>query len=195
MDGEDTNNEPTPTSEKKSSNVPMLLAGAAVCAVVAILFLWPGGGGGDPDEATRRGGEGGERGGQASERKRGGVQARGYDEADGAPKGRLNPAIQLPNAGMAPGPAPKPEEPPDFQSAEEEIAWYEKRLAAANSNLDIRKKAVERLPKARERAEQAPNPDEALAKFEQTEKRVQENLEHAEKQVAEIEKKLEALRK
>lgn len=194
MDGDDTTKEPTPTTEEKKSSVPAILAIAAVCAVVALLFLWPGGGGGGPEEATRGDGGADARGDRPSGRtKRDGVQARGYDEAKGRPETRRNPAVKLPSVGMAPGPAPQPEEPPDFKSVEEEIAWYEKKLEAAENNLAMRKTAIERLPRAKERAEQA-GPEQAEA-FEQREKRVKENLEHAEKRVAELEAKLEELRK
>jgi len=195
MDGEDTTKEPTPSPEEKSSPIPTILVIAAVCAVVALLFLWPGGAGKSPEEASRRGGEAGAGGERSPDKgERAGVQARGYDEAQGRGEPRVNPAIKLPAVGMAPGPAPQPEEPPEFQSVEEENAWYEKKLEAAEASLAMRKKAVERLPKARERAEQAANPEEAIAVFEKRKQRVEENHHHAEKRVAELEKKLEQLR-
>jgi len=195
MDGEDTTTEPTPTPEEKRSSMPTFLAIAAVCAVVALLFLWPGGGGGGPEEASRRGGEAGAGGERSSEKgKRAGVQARGYDEAKGRPEPRVNPAIKLPTVGMAPGAPPKPEEPPDFKSVEEEIAWYEKKLEAAQKDLAMRKTAMERLARAKERAEQSDNPEEALAVFEKRKQRVEDNHRQAEKRVEELEKKLEELR-
>jgi hypothetical protein len=196
MADEDTTKEPTPPPEEKRSLVPTILAIAAVCAVVALLFLWPGGGGSGPEGATDRDGAGGPRGGQASERtKRAGVQARGYDEAKGSPGGRVNPAVKLPNVGMAPGPAPGPEEPPEFKSAEEEIAWYEKKLEQAKANLEMRTLAMQRLDGARERAEQSADPQEALRVFEGRKERVEDNHRRAEEKVKELEQKLAELRR
>jgi hypothetical protein len=126
----------------------------------------------------------------------GGVQPREYDEAEGRAQPRLNPAIQLPSAGgLAPEVPAPPEEPPDFETVEEEIAWYEKRLADARSKLEMRTRAVEHLAKSRERAEQSANPNEALAVFEKRKARVEDNHRIAEDRVRELEIKLDELRK
>lgn len=147
---------------------------------------------GDKSANAARAGEA-EGGGGGAGANKGGVQSRPYDPAEG-PKSRLNPAIKLPNVGMAPAPPPTPEEPPEFSNTAEEIAWYEKKLAGAIKIRDARKKFVERLPKVKERIEAGPNPEEGLASFEGRKKIVEDNYASAQKDVEEIEAKLAELR-
>jgi hypothetical protein len=132
----------------------------------------------------------------------GGVQARNVDEAsrndpssDAETEFKLNPAVRLPRGiGMAPG-VPPEEPPPKFDTKEEEIAWWEAKLGRANTQLEMRKKATERLAKWKERAEQSDNPDQELARYDQRAEVVNENYKKAQAKVAELEKKVEELRR
>lgn len=171
--------------------------------MVGLLVFWPSG---DDDaksakqedgksasaKANRRGrgkgGEGAARGG-------GGVAARAVDDATpGASiKGKVNPALLPKKVGMAPG-IPEEEPPPKFDNVEDEIAWYEKKLEKANTQLQARERNVERLLKVKQKAEDSPDPTAALARYEKSKRVVEQNLEKAKAKVADIETKLAELR-
>ena len=185
-------------AENRKSMLPVVIGGAAILAVFALIAFWPG-------EPTPPGTEGGRKtaaAGAEGERDgrgaagRGGVQARDYDEPSAPERpGRRNPAVRLPNVGMSPeAPAPKDDTPPVFASKAEEIAWYERKLAQAQEVLEARQKFAERLPKVKEKLEQAPNAEQQLEAFEQRKKIVEDNYAKAQSDVAEIEKKLTDLR-
>lgn len=179
--------------------LPVVIGGAVILLVFALIAFWPGkspdreseaakkaaAANAESDRASRSGGGG-----------KGGVQARDYDEPSApARPGKRNPAVRLPNVGMAPeAPAPKDDTPPVFASKSEEIAWYERKLVQAQEVLDARQKFAERLPKVRAKIEQAPNAEQQLQAFEQRKKIVEDNYAKAQADVAEIEKKLAQLR-
>ena len=196
-----TSAEPTRTTaptEARKSMMPVVIGGAAILAVFALIAFWPGksttrG----TDDARKAAGAGvdGDREGRGAGGK-GGVQARDYDEPSAPDRpGKRNPAVRLPNVGMAPeAPAPKDDTPPVFASKAEEIAWYERKLAQAQEVLEARQKFAERLPKVKEKIEQSPNAEQQLQAFEQRKKIVEDNYAKAQADVAELEKKLSGLR-
>jgi hypothetical protein len=195
---EDAN--PTASESREGGLLPAMLAGAGILIVVALLVLWPSGddGGSGPESlAGSAQGAAGAAGGGNGAGGRGGVQARDFDEASRqSPAPRMNPAVRLPpqGAGMAPGMPPKSDDPPEFASRQDEITWYEERLARAIQMRDSRQKFVERLPKIRERIEEGDNPEEGLKAFEGRKKIVEDNFAKAQARVDELEAKLAGLR-
>jgi hypothetical protein len=194
---EDANPNSSGASEEKEGGLfPAILAGAGILAVIGVLFLWPSGdqAKGSASDASRTAANAGPVA-SAAALGRGGVPAREADEANlgRAPEPRVNPAIQLPAVGMAPE-APPPEPPPNFQSRDEEIAWYERKLEQAKQMRDSRKKFADRLPSVRERIEQSDNPEAQLKAFESRKKIVEANFEKAQQRVDELEAKLADLR-
>ena len=177
--------------------LPVVIGGAAILAVFALIAFWPGKSptsGTEGGKKTAAAGVDGELEGRGGGK--GGVQAREYDEPSAPERpGRRNPAVRLPNVGMAPeAPAAKDDTPPVFASKAEEIAWYERKLAQAQDVLEARQKFAERLPKVKEKIEQAPNAEKQLEAFEQRKKIVEDNYAKAQADVAELEKKLTDLR-
>ncbi len=205
------NNETNATGgedEREGGLVPAILAGAGILAVVGLLVFWPSG----DDEAKGKGkngkdkvadgrnaagGAGGKDGGNgASAQGGGGVGARSVDAATpgaSASQGKVNPRVLPKGMGMAPG-VPVEEPPPKFKNVDDEIAWYEARLDKANEMVESRQKNVARLAKAKQNAEDSPEPGPAMAKYESSKRIVEANLAKAEAKVSEIEKKLAELR-
>jgi hypothetical protein len=189
---------PPAQGESGRGVLPVVIGGAVILAVFALIAFWPGdststGSGADKKAASAsERGEGGRAGGGGG----GGVQAREYDEPSAPTRpGKRNPAVRLPNVGMSPeAPAPKDDTPPTFGSKAEEIAWYERKLEQAQEVLEARQKFAERLPKVREKIEQAPNAEQQLQAFEQRKKIVEDNFAKAQADVADLEKKLAELR-
>ncbi len=184
----------TTAASKEGGALPIILVAGAVLLAGAALVFWPGG---DEPGPTRVGGDGDApastlRAGARS----GGVAPRSYDEAqhDNAtrPRSKINPAIKLPNTGMAEGPAAPPD-PPEFQSKDEEIAWTRKRLEAARSMLEFRQKNVEHLDKIRDQIDSAPNPQEARRVYEQRKQIVEDNLDKVKQKVEDLERRLAEL--
>lgn len=183
--------------------MPLVAGVGVLLAVIAAILMWPKGA---PDAGERkrataagasdRAGKGADgvdgRNGQAA-----GVAARTNDEPS-APGGggRMNPAVRLPNVGMAPegGGAPKDDTPPAFANVAEEIAWYEGRLGRAAKTLEARKKFYDRLPDVRARVAAGPDPQRQLEAFEGRKKIVEDNYAKAQADVIEIEGKLKSLR-
>ena len=180
--------------------MPAMLIGGAILAVVAALIFWPSG-----DEAPTSSAE------RAKDRSAaaakpgsapsasvaaGGVQARAVDDPITRPRPpKVNPALPIPEGiGPAPG-VPEPEVIPDFDNVAEEIAYYEKKLDQAIEMRDQRALFVERLDRARERAEQSDNPQRDLEVFEGRKKIVEDNLTSAQKKVEDLETKLAELRR
>ena len=191
---------------------PALLVGLVILAVVGALVFWPSGdapqagkdgaaGGKTASAAQGRGGKADGKGG-AGAKGPGGVARRDADDParagaaeDGAPeaKYKMNPAIKLPQGiGLAPG-VPKEEPPPKFETTEEEIAWYEAKLSRAETHLEMRRKATERLERWRKKAEESD--DQAkLAQYDQRAEVVTENFKRAQKKVKDLEDKIAELR-
>jgi hypothetical protein len=180
--------------------MPAMLIGGAILAVVAALIFWPTG-----DEAPTSGAERAKdrtaaAAGAAPNSKEGGalggIQPRAVDDPIQRPReSKLNPAIAFPEGiGAAPG-MPEPEVVPDFDNVEQEIAYYEKKLEHAIELRDQRAQFVERLGRARERAEQSANPQQELEVFEGRKKIVEDNLTTAQKKVDELEAKLADLKR
>ncbi len=200
----DSNVEPSadaaaPQAQGDSKSImPILLGVGAVAAVVALVLMWPGGEkAGRPDgskasaSADAKGSnQGGGRGAAG-----GGVAARENDDPNAQPAAvRRNPAVRLPNVGLAPE-APTPSnEPPTFANKAEEIAWYEKKLEQAKKSRDARQTFVDRLPRVRERLEQGPDAARQLQAFEGRKKIVEDNYARAVADVNELEHKLAELR-
>ncbi|MEM6292910.1 MAG: hypothetical protein AAGA54_16665 [Myxococcota bacterium] len=193
--------------EREGGLVPAILAGAGILAVVGLLVFWPSG---DDEDKGKKGGKdkvadgrkaaagaAGRNGGKgASAQGGGGVGARAVDAATpgaSATKGKVNPKVLPTGMGMAPG-VPVEEPPPKFKNVEDEIAWYETKLDKANEMVESRQKNVERLAKAKQKAEDSPDPGPAMAKYESSKRIVEANLAKAEAKVSEIEKKLADLR-
>ena len=183
--------------------VPAILAGAGILAVVGLLVFWPSG---DEDaknttqddksaaRANSKSGSAARANGDAA-RGQGGVAARTVDDATpgSSAVGKINPSLLPKNVGMAPG-IPQEEPPPKFNNVEDEIAFYEKRLEKARTELESREKNVERLAKTKQAAEDSPDPAAAMARYEQSKKIVEDNLAKAKKKIADLEEKLTSLR-
>lgn len=183
--------------------MPVVAGIGVLAAIIAAIALWP------KSDAADTGGKGkgkpgasasanaGDADGKGGSGKGGGVAARTYDNPS-APgnSGKINPAVRLPNLGMAPeGAVPaEPEKPPVFANTAEEIKWYEARLERANQTLESRKKFLDRLPATKERVAAGPDPQRQLEVFEGRKKIVEENYAKAQSDVLEIERKLKELR-
>ncbi len=170
-----------------------MLIGGAILVVAALLIFWP-----DGDSASQTSGAGARgnsaqanagSGAPGSGQSKGGVGAREHDPAEGRVTGRINPALQTTSRTMAPARPPTPE-PTSFNSAAEEIAYYEKRLDLARDNLETRTRFLGRMKKIKEEARTHADQDKAEARG----KIVQENYDKAVAAVAELEKKLAELR-
>jgi hypothetical protein len=184
--------------------MPVVAGIGAVLAVILAIALWPKSDDADAkgrkrakaDSAAKAGADGD--GKSALSGQAAGVAARTYDEPSAPGRGgKINPAVRLPQLGMAPegAGAPAPDDtPPAFANVAEEIAWYEARLKRATANLESRKKFYDRLPEVRERIAKGPDPQRQLEVFEGRKKIVEDNYSKAQADVAEIERKLKQLR-
>lgn len=178
--------------EEERSLLPAVVAAAVILLLAAALIFWPSDDdGSDTDARADRSSDHSQA--RAGNEVEGGIRGREIDEATGRPKPRINPALRLPELGTAPAP-PDPG-PPEFETTEDEIAWYEKRLDAARAQVKNRERFVERLPRARERFEER-YPDAATRReaWQQREDTVRDNLEQARARVTELETKLSELR-
>lgn len=173
--------------------LPALLAGAGIL-LVAGLFIF----GGDDEQAAdkTKDQKTATANAQQAGRSGGGVAARPTDAPSrtSQPKPKLNPRIAnaIVTEGMAPSPNKK-EEPTSFDSDEDEIAYWEEELRAAEANLDIRQRAAELAPATADKIREKGNPDE-IAQIERRLEVVNDNLEKAKARVAEVEGKLQELR-
>ncbi len=200
---ENPNDSGPDNAESEGGLVPAILAGAGILAVVGLLVFWPsddGATGADGEDKIANGGRDGGRAGAAgagaSARGGGGVGQRAVDEPTPgalAAQGKVNAKLLPSRVGMAPG-IPVEEPPPKFNNVQDEIAWYEKRLVRAEAEVQAREKNVSRLAAAKRRAEDDPQPDAALAKFEADKKIVEGNLAKAKAKVDQVENKLAELR-
>ncbi|MCY1056857.1 MULTISPECIES: hypothetical protein [Nannocystis] len=175
-----------------------LIVGGAILVVAALLIFWPGG------DATSAAGSGkgskGSAGQQASLAQGGGgpegqalgVSARDYDPNRGNGKVRINPNILPVGPGansLAPPRKVKPE-PTSFPSASAEIAYWEKKLAAARQELTQRTLFLERMQKVKENARTS----EQIELAERRGVVVQKNYDEAKKTVEELEQKVAGLK-
>ncbi|MGH1347155.1 MAG: hypothetical protein ACRBN8_36675 [Nannocystales bacterium] len=205
--GKDNNPNASGPGDESSEGglVPAILAGAGILALVGLLVFWPSGdddaqGSKKKDGAVADGrGKGSRTNGGKNKpdaRGAGGVAARSVDDATpggSAAVGKVNPRMLPKTVGMAPG-LPAEEPPPKFKNVEDEIAWYETKLDAANTQVEARQKNVARLAKVKQNAEDSPDTATALARYEKSKKIVEDNLAKAEAKVTTIEKKLADLR-
>ncbi len=67
--------------------------------------------------------------------------------------------------------------PPSFAGRSDEVEWYRARLATARRELSAQLAARERMPKLREKAEQAVHPEVNLAEWEAAYDRLERNIE------------------
>lgn len=186
--------------EKKGSIWPAAIAGAGLLLAGGLMVFWDGG-----DEGKRKNRDKQAQAGSASARGgaggkpaiSGGVDPRSVDEAKQGP--RRGTAVVNPRVGgtrefggMAP--QKKKKEPPTFDSPEEELEYYEKELESARSVLEMRERAVKRLPKIKEQVMNGSDPDTGLEIYEKRAKRVEENLEESKGKVSDLEKQVEGLR-
>lgn len=185
--------------EKKGSIWPAAIAGAGLLLAGGLMVFWNGGDEGKRKQdkkaqaanASAKGGSGGKAA------KRGGVGERPADDAKAGP--RKGHAVVNPRVGGATefgGMAPqnKKKEPPTFDTPEEELEYYEKELESARSVLEMRERAVKRLPKIKEQVMNGSDPDTGLEIYEKRAKRVEENLEESKDKVDDLEDKVEGLR-
>lgn len=175
--------------------LPALLAGAGILAVAA-LFIFGG------DDEVKDASEAKDAKTQSANTHnsaagpKGGVAARQTDKANESarPRPKLNPRIAdaVVTEGMAPVPNKKPE-PTSWDSADEEIAYWEEELLQANRMLEIRQRAVEHVPVQEQKIREQGTPED-LAEFQQRKQVVNDNLEKAQARVDEVSLKLEKLR-
>jgi hypothetical protein len=180
------------TSGEGGGMLPALLAGAGIL-LVAGLFIF----GGDDEKAADKSKD--QKTATANAQKSGnagGVGARQTDDATqtSRPKPTLNPRIAnaVVTEGMAPSPNKK-EVPSSFASKDDEIAYWEEELRAAETNLEMRERAAEMAPATAEKIREKGNADE-IAQIERRLEVVNDNLEKAKTRVAEVEAKLAELR-
>lgn len=180
--------------------MPVIAGLGALLAVILAIVMWPsdekGSGAGKNAKTGAAAGEAGD-GSVTAAGRAAGVAPRTYDEpSQRSGSGKINPAIRLAEVGLAPaGSVPAEDDtPPVFASTAEEIAWYEVRLERARKKLDARKKFADRLPAARERAANGPEPQRQLEVYEGRKKIVDNNYARAQSEVIEIERKLKELR-
>lgn len=174
-----------------------LIVGGAILVVAALLIFWPGG-----DGSAGGGGAGKNKygaGQQASLAQSGGgpeghalgVGARDHDPSRGG-KARINPLLTpAGSAGtnLAPPRKPKPE-PTSFPSASAEIAYWEKKLAAAQQELAQRTLFLERMKKVKENARTS----EQIETAERRGVIVQKNYDDQKKIVEDLEQKVAGLK-
>ena len=181
-----------PPADRPDSTLPAILVAAGVLAIAAILIFWP-----EDDAVESRSDaaegasvDGGDRAG--SPRGDGRVPARDFDEANAHARRREISGDATPQQ-LAP-PTPAASAPREFASKAEEIAWYEDQLGKARTILDMRRRAVDRLPAARERIERGEDAAAKLADFELRKRVVESNLTEAEARLRDVEQRLLELR-
>jgi hypothetical protein len=200
----ETEKAPETPNDEEQSFLPTVLAGVGILAVAALLIFWPSdddskGGKASKDKAnaTAKAKGAAAKGGAGAGGRAAGV---GKREVDAATKregsGTRNPAIKLPagGRGMAPMPEALPKDPPENATADDKIAFYEKRLDAALRLQESRKKFADRLPQVQARIEASPNPEQGMKTFEQRKTIVEDNYAKAKAEVETIEGKLAELR-
>lgn len=185
--------ETPPVDPVEGSPLPAILAGVAILAVAAFLIFGSG-----SDEQTAQEAPGAKAGQSAMSsdakagaggRVRGGVGARSADRAEQGSSTRRNPKLGAPIEGLKLNPSGPPE-PPSFDTKEEELAFFEKKLERERQLLDQRARFVERVEKAKREASSA----EARGVAEGRHKIVTDNYAHQQKLVKELEAKVAGLK-
>ncbi len=170
--------------------------------MVALLIFWPSKdskhdkdakSGKTASSAQGRAGKG-ESSSPRGARGQGGVAARDADKPLN-PNGqehvvRRNPAIPLPNLDMAPA-VPDVKPVPKFETTEEEIAYWEKKLTQAQSQLAMRERAVQRVEKIKEKVDRGEHDQD---QYLTSKKIVDKNLANAKKKVDSLQTRLAGLR-
>ena len=189
--------ETPPVNPEEGSPLPAILAGVAILGVAAFLIFGTGGGGGETATENGRAGAGSNQSADQGEaavanggRVRGGVQPRSIDDARGRPETRRNPKLGTPIEGMKLDPQPRPSEPPNFTSPEEEIDYFEKKLVREQQILEQRGRFVERVERAKGSAASAQEREIAESRG----KIVVDNFAEQQKVVDELEAKLAKLK-
>jgi len=183
-------------AEEPQGALGAVLIGGAILVIAALLIFWPGGGGSGVGVGV--GGKGGGAGGQQAyngiDDDGGGGRSRGIsprevDPAEARVAPRVREGLLAPTNGMAMVPTREPE-PTSFPSVAAEIAYLEKKLVEARSNLEARGVFLERMKKIQARA--------PISEHERNTRRgkvVQENYDKAQTRVDDLVYKLKLLRK
>lgn len=192
---------PNPTSpapgnspaEEPQGALGAVLVGGAILLIAALLIFWPG------SDASGVDGKGGARGQQAyngvdGDGDGGGARGRGItpreaDPAEARVAPRVREGLLAPTNGMAMVPTREPE-PTSFPSVAAEIAYLEKKLVEARSNLESRAMFLERMKKI-----QAAAPISDQERNARRAKVVQDNYDKAQTRVDDLVYKLKLLRK
>lgn len=117
------------------------------------------------------------------------ARAQAQSDAERTAHARLTPGLLSPGLTMAPPPKPTPE-PTSFATKAEEIAYVEKKLAQARSDLDARATFLERMQKIQQKSKSVDEDERNAARA----KIVQQNYETARVRVEELEKRLKSLK-
>ena len=194
-----------PPAEDPQGSLGAVLIGGAILVIAGLFIFWPKGETATADPRTLAGqsaaaqgsnsvadGPGGGAGGGLAQ----GINPRDIDPArarsqvERSTTARVTPGL-LPAAGMgmAPPTSPTPE-PTSFASKAEEIAYVEKKLAEARSDLDSRATFVERMQKIQQKSKSVDEDERNAGRA----KIVQQNYENARLRVEELEKRLNSLR-
>ena len=83
--------------------------------------------------------------------------------------------------------------PPEFDTKEDEKRWWEGKLAEAKGLEERRAAAVADLPRHEAMVDKADNPTKSRALFEKKKARLEQQLEQARQRVAKIESKMQGL--
>jgi hypothetical protein len=175
--------------------LPAALAGIGIL-VVAGIFIF---GGGDDDEKDKKDSAAAkrERSKDGARKDRGGVESRRADDATTPSRKtpKLNPrfAGKLPTGGMAPERAPAKEEPTSFASTAEERDYWRGRVDEAQRMVEMRQRAIDRLPRLEQSIRDGNDPENGMKEFERRKEVVEENLERDTAKLDEAKAKLESL--
>ena len=186
-----------PTDDPQGS-LGAVLIGGAILLIAGLFIFWPASEPASPRGVEGAGGKDGpalQANNVADEDRRGGlaqgIDPRDADPAERAQRGepRVTPGLLAPTRAMAPVPPPTPE-PTSFASPAEELAYFEKKLAAARTDLDMRATFLERMRKIQEKSQSVAEDDRNAARA----KIVQKNYDSARVRVETLEKKVKELK-
>lgn len=190
-----------PPVEDPQGSLGAVLIGGAILVIAGLFIFWPKGETATADARTQSTAAQGSNAAADGPGAAGGL-AQGIDPRDIDPArartqqversttARVTPGL-LPatSMGMAP-PAPPTPEPTSFASKAEEIAYVEKKLGQARSDLDSRATFVERMEKIQQKSTSVDEDERNAARA----KVVKQNYESARLRVEELEKRLKSLR-
>jgi len=181
-------------AEEPQGALGAVLIGGAILVIAALLIFWPGGGGSSVGVGGKGGGAGGQQAYNGIDDDGGGGRSRGIsprevDPAEARVAPRVREGLLAPTNGMAMVPTLEPE-PTSFPSVAAEIAYLEKKLVDARSNLESRGVFLERMKKI-----QATAPISEQERNTRRGKVVQENYDKAQTRVDDLVYKLKLLRK